>query len=295
MSTILFTSQRPLERCENIASVYNAYDGPKKFCQMDWWRQHPDIMQHKVMVTDEIPAEAGGKVIFIPHGIEGTKTYGLDQPRRYATDDQCSLISYAVCQSPRTVNLMANQLHMDRSKVLPLGMPRTDHYVRELEPGKKVYLYAPTYGVDEPIDWNAINNMLHDDEFFIVKPHMLMKRLLDREYDHVYEVSNKEPSTPYLMSCNVLITNYSSIMLDGLCARIPTVLFTKNLSYLETRGMYYAYPVTYSSYYADNETALVETIRNAVWKDEDKRSFFCESCDGNSTRRVIDLIKEVDK
>ena len=294
MNVVLFASQRPLTRCENLKAVYDAYDGPKLFCQMNWWRLHPDITRYSFMVTDEIPAIAGGKVLFIPHGMEGTKTYGLDQPHRYATPEQCSLITYAVCQSKETVKLMAKQLGLDESQVLPLGMPRTDNFVRKHHV-KTVYFYAPTFGTNYSIDWRHIDSMLNDNEILIVKPHMLAEKILQAEYKHIFEASNTEPSTPYLMSCDVLITDYSSIMLDGLCARIPTVLYSPNVDYLATRGMYYPYPAGYSYYYASNEEDLIYTIRHAEWKDEDKRSFFCGACDGHSTDRVIKLIKEMNK
>lgn len=292
---VLFTSQRPLSRCENIKTVYDAYDGPKEFRQMDWWRRHPDIPHYHLMVTDEIPVMRGKKIIFIPHGIEGTKTYGLDQPRRYATPEQCQLINYAVGQSAPTVGLMAAQLGLPEERVLPLGMPRTDNYIRKKDHDKTMYFYAPTFGCDEPVDWSLVDSMLHDDEILIVKPHMLAGKILDREYHHIFEASNEEPSASYLMSCNVLITNYSSIMLDGLCARIPTILFSKNKNYLETRGMYYEYPDKYSSYFADDEFRLIEMARNATWLDEEKRSFFCGACDGHSTERLIKLIREMNE
>ena len=292
---VLFTSQRPLNRCENLKTVYDAYDGPKEFSRMDWWRRHPNIPHYHLMVTDEIPVMHGDKVIFIPHGMEGTKTYGLDQPHRYATPEQCQLINYAICQSTQTVDLMAHQLYLDKSRVLPLGMPRSDPFIRKKEHDKTMYFYAPTFGCDEPVNWTLLDSMLQDDEIMIVKPHMLAGKILDQEYQHIFEASNEEPSTPYLMSCNILITNYSSIMLDGLCARIPTILFSKNSSYLETRGMYYEYPGKYSSYFADNESRLIEMCRNAIWLDEEKRAFFCDACDGHSTERIIKLIKEINE
>ena len=295
MNTVLFTSQRPLERCENIKALYDAYDGPKEFAQLNWWRAGFDVSPYHLMVTDEIPGMECDRIIFIPHGMEGTKKYGLDQPRPYATERLCHMITYAVCQSEKTVPLMANQLDLPEDKVLPLGMPRTDLYERKEHHDKKLYLYAPTYGAEQPVDWQKIDSMLDDDEVLVVKPHMLSGRIIWDEYKHIYEASNDEPSAPYLMSCNVLITDYSSIMLDGLYARIPTILFTKDKTYTERRGMYYQYPEAYSSYYTDNEETLIEMLRSCKWEDEEKRSFFCGACDGHSRERVIDLIRRVNE
>jgi CDP-glycerol glycerophosphotransferase (TagB/SpsB family) len=84
-------------------------------------------------------------------------------------------------------------------------------------------------------------------------------------------------------------------MLDGLTAYRPVVLFSTDNVYLKARGMYYQYPEAYSSYYCKTERELVDMIRSAVWTktDDERRAFFASACDGNSTRRVIDLIKRV--
>ena len=293
MNTVLFTSSRPLSRAENLRTVYDAYDGPKVFAQLNWWRKSPEIRNYKVMVTDEIPSEKKETVIFIPHGIEGTKKYGLDQPHGYATREECQMIDYAICQSKETVSLMAYQLGLKEEQVLPLGMPRTDNYVRKCDHMKRVYLYAPTFHTEKYVNWDTLDEMLDDDEIFIVKPHMISGELVSSEYKHIFPASKDEPTEPYLMSCNVLVTDYSSIMLDGLYARIPVVLFTRDRGYLRKHGMYFNYPEGYSSYFASNEEDLIDMLHKAEWKDEDKRTFFCGACDGHSTERVIELIRSV--
>ena len=303
MKPVLFTSQRPLDRAENIKAVYDAYDGPKEFAQLDWWRQSPEITSGKyfLMVTDEIPVASPGKVLMINHGISGTKYYGLDQTHRYATQEQCDLIDYVVTQSPDLVHQVAQQQGVRDDQVLVLGMPRTDAYFKPVEKtAKTVYFYAPTYrsAHEVPkigIDWRKIDNMLQDDEVMLVKPHMLVRTILDDEYEHIFEVPNSEPSTPYIVGCDVLITDFSSIMMDGLVARKPVVLFSKDNSYLESRGMYFKYPDEYSEYFADSEEKLISTIRSAKWNSrmEDRRDFFVPTCDGHSTERVVRLIRRI--
>lgn len=311
MRPVLFTSQRDLSRCENIRTVYEAYDGEKAFVKLNLWRQDPAITSGKydVMVTDEIPALTPGKVIVIGHGIAGTKLYGLDQPRPYANRNNTRLITYVVTQStePKMLAQVAQQHGVTESQVLPLGMPRTDSYYGKKKGdggtpyGDKVmYLYAPTYRgrseqSDTPIYWDTIDELLNDNEVLLVKPHMLTKSILDKTYRHIIEIPNSEPSTPYLIDCDVLITDYSSIMQDALVLRRPLVLFTKDNKYLTARGMYFRYPDFYTSYYAVNEYELVTMLRSCVWtdKDEQRRGFFVPTCDGHATERVIKLIKEV--
>ena len=309
MYPVLFTSQRDLSRAENIRTVYRAYDGPKDFIKLDYWRRSTEITsgKYRVMVTDEIPADSPGKVIVIGHGIAGTKFYGLDQPSPYETKDNARLITYVVTQSPKLVSQVAKQHGVEEAQVLPLGMARTDALFNAKKgdggtgyKDKRVYLYAPTYRTKAErtfsyIDWRIINDELSDNEVMLVKPHMLTRGTVAGYYDHIVEISNKEPSTPYIIDCDVLITDYSSIMLDGYAAHRPVVLFSKDNSYLTTRGMYFDYPAFYSEYYAKDEYELVKLLRRAAWdKDADRRrEFFTPTSDGKATERVIVLIKEV--
>ena len=290
---VVFTSQRPLERAENIKALYDAYNGDKKFVQLNWLRVSPELTSYKVMVTDEIPHEKKGTIIFITHGIEGAKRYGLDQKKPYATPLECRMIDYAICQSEKTVGLMAKQLGIPEERVLALGMPRTDLYEKKGDRDKTVYLFAPTYGSKIDIDWEKLDGMMRDDEVMIVKPHMISNFFIQDRYKHIFPASQEVPTTPYLQSCNALITDYSSIMLDGLCIRVPVVLWTKDKAYFERKGMYYDYPESFSSYTADTEEGLLETLRNAKWVDEDKREFFCGACDGHSRERIVALIRKV--
>ena len=128
---ILFTSQRPLERAENIKAVYDAYDGEKAFARMDPYRQIPDLNsgKYELQVTDELPSATVGKCLFIGHGMGAGKTYGLDQPHRYF--NRPDLITCAIASSEDIVPLVANQCGISESQVIPIGMPRTDAYFKK--------------------------------------------------------------------------------------------------------------------------------------------------------------------
>lgn len=309
MKPVLFTSQRNLNRAENIRTVFRAYDGPKDFIKLDYWRRSAEIRSGKydVMVTDEIPAESPGKVILIGHGIAGTKFYGLDQPRPYETRAQAALISYVITQSPALIEQVAKQHGVEPAQVLPLGMARTDAFYNAVKgdgntgyADKRVYLYAPTYRQKRErtfttIDWQAIDDRLSDGEVLLVKAHMLSSRILTATYKHIVEIPSTEPSTPYIIDCDVLITDFSSILMDALAARKPVVLFSKDNGYLQSRGMYFEYPAAYSEYYCDSEYHLVDLLRRAEWTHaaEDKRVFFVPTSDGKATSRLIDFIREV--
>lgn len=310
MKPVLFASVKPLERAENIRAVYDAYDGEKAFVQTNGRREHPAIRsgRYDLMVIDEFPMESPGKIIMLLHGIAGGKTYGLDQPHPYYAAWQAPLIDAFVTTGTGTVRMMAKCANLPEDRVLPLGMPRTDGYIgkRKGDGGtvlanKRAYLYAPTFrsGGETPfpqIDWDWLDGELTDDELLVVKPHMATPRIDFGNRKHIVAASNAEPSAPYLMDCDVVITDYSTIMFDAYLLGKPVVLFEKAQGYTQTRGMYLMYPDEYCSRYCMDEGTLLQMIRGADGLTNTERNvikYVADMCDGHSTERVVDLIHRI--
>lgn len=306
----LFTSNRPLERAENIHAVYDAYDGLKNFVQINPYIKNPSVTswRYNVLVTDELPGASPGKCVFIGHGMSGGKKYGLDQPYPYFRKENSRLLTYVIATSKDMVELTAKQCGVSPDIVLPYGMPRTDAYFGKRKGDgatflseKRSYLFAPTYRTKEEtplpdIDWDYIDGVLTDDEIFVVKRHMLSPYIIRKKYDHIVEVSCDEPSTSYLIDCDVLITDYSTILMDAHILGKPVVLFEKQSGYLETRGMYLDYPYGYASRYCTNEIDLIDCIRSAEKPQKEDivcRQITAGACDGHSTERVVDLIRNI--
>lgn len=303
--TVYFASMRSLERAENIKAVYNAYHGKKQFVQMDWNRY---IFNSGVIVTDEFISYAGigSDVIMIGHGIPGLKYFGYHMRARYVREEEARNFSWVICSGKETIGLVAAQHGVDPSMVLPLGMPRTDQFFQMenggtiLQEAKRSYLYVPTWrnGTDAPepeVDYDLIDSLLEDGEVFAVKPHMLSGGADLEGYKHIITISQDEESSPYLMDADVVITDYSAILMDAHVLRKPVVLFAKDVSeYNATRGIYYNYPSGYSSNHAKTEAELVQMMRTAKRgpEDEECRRRCCESCDGHSTDRLIALINK---
>lgn len=307
---ILFTSDRPLYRAENIKAVYDAYDGEKMFIRTDPWHYNPEVESKKysLRVCDEFIFSSPGKAIMIGHGISGGKSFGLDQPNPYFRRENARFLTYVISTSEATRDLVARQSGVAIGNVLPLGMPRTDAYFGRIKGDggtilaeKRAYLFAPTWrnqheGSFPDIDWDYLDSLLCDDEVLAVKPHMLTRHVLKKQYRHIVEVSSDAPSTPYLIDCDVLVTDYSSIMLDAHVLRKPVVLFEKQKGYAESRGMYLQYPDEYASRYCTTEADLVYILRTAfepLEADIRCREYTASACDGHSTERVVKLIREV--
>lgn len=107
-------------------------------------------------------------------------------------------------------------------------------------------------------------------------------------------MSAAESSAPYLIDCDVLITDYSTICFDGHMLSKPVVLFEKIRGYARRRGMYFDYPYGYASRYVTDENSLVKMCREANEPQEidlQVKQRACGACDGHSTERVVELIK----
>lgn len=198
--------------------------------------------------------------------------------------------------------------HLPENKILPLGMPRTDDFIGKKKgdggtilANKRSYLYAPTFrwGKEPPaftIDYDWLDEHLTDHEIFAVKAHMVDGHILNKEYKHIIEIPSTEPSSPYLYDCNIVITDYSTIIFDGYLLKKPSVLFEKKQGYPAYRKMYMTYPQEYSSNYATNERQLLDLLRTKNRLTEIEQACvdkLANMCDGNSCQRICDLINRM--
>ena len=318
MGKVIFTSRRPLGRCENITAIYKAYPGEKVFFKENWakgWTErHKELFDpsYTLMVADDFVPYSPGKLILVTHGASGGKTYGLMQPHGYHTRKDAALITWVVATSEDMIELEAKQHGVDVSQVLPLGMPRFDYYFGKKKGdggtgwgtnGERVYLVVPThrnpYVPPFPdICFSGINWELQNDEVLLVKRHMVFPYALlhGANYRRVRELDPKEPSRDYLIDADVIITDYSSILFDAHALGKPLILFEKNKGYLETRGMSDPYPEGYSSRYCTTEEELIEMMRDSVGGSPGPEDIacwerHCGACDGHATERVVDLIR----
>ena len=305
MGIVLFTSNRSLDRAENLKAVFNAYDGPKEFFQtgrraQDWGTQPDfDSGKYSLLVADDLPDSSPGKCIFIGHGMGACKTYGLDQP--YAYFRRPELLTYAIASSEHMVETVAKQCGISKSQVIPLGMPRTDAYFvpeKKVRRPYKYHLYAPTFRNGGWIpNWNEVHWHMPAGHKLMVKPHMVTGPIIRRNvWDSLEVYSPQSPSTPFLKMTETVVTDFSSIMFDAMVLRKPVILFAKDKDrYLRERGLYYPYPEMYSKYFFDKEADMAACLAYAEWDDSDEalRQFYVGACDGHSVERTLDLIRSV--
>ena len=308
MKPVLFASTRPLERAENIRALYDSFGGPKDFVQTNGCRRHEAIRSgaYELMVIDEFPTETPGKCIMIWHAIQGGKHIGLDQPHPYYAEWQKELMDFIVTSGTGAVPMFARCSGLPEEKVLPWGLPRTDGYIGKRKgdgqtvlAGKRSWLYVPTFRTasETPmpeINWEWLDEQMTDDELIAVKAHTMTGQFGIGQYRHIIEIPSGEPTAPYLMDCDAVISDYSSVIFDGYLLGKPAVLLEKVKGYTETRGMYLKYQEQYCSRYVTNEHDLLGELRAADGLRETEREclrLVADACDGNATQRICRLIQ----
>lgn len=315
---VLFVSQNEYGRAENLTALFNAYDGDKVFIHGIERMRTAAIDGYSVIVCDALPeyVENKGdcKIINICHGMTGNKVYGMDESGDWVKPAAFSQTDYAIAASKASIPIVAQQLGIPTERVKALGFPRTDIYA-DMHKGDgdtlladfRSYLYAPTFrdsdkgGYLPSVDWQKLDAMLDDNELLAVKRHYFTQEpLLDSEYSHIIEIDPQEPITPYLVDCDCLITDYSSCMSDGYLLGKPCILAIDDIDeYLRDRPMYYRYPHDYSSRWlvmSGNEEYLVSFMCDAIERGltETERKYRYKTagaCDGNSCKRICDLIR----
>lgn len=313
--SVLFSSSRPLGRCENLTAVWDAFDGPKEFAQLGYG--DCSRFDARVVVTDEFVQRKrdGQTVVMVGHGLAGGKLYGCDQPHGVYAPEKCGLVDWFVTSSEHGVAIAASSAGIPRERCVPLGMPRTDAYFGKskgdggtfLAKFDGAYLYAPTFRASwEPrapeVDWDALDAQLEDDEVLVVKRHMVTRdKCLSGKYAHIVEIDSAEPSTPYLVDCDVVVTDYSSIVLDGYVLGKPSVLMCEPddlEAYRAARGFYWSFPRDYGRIACESPRHLVDYARIAAHDGMTVREHECRkrsasACDGHSTGRVVEFVRSL--
>lgn len=287
------------------------------------------LLTSKVIVTDDylkylrsVKLRDGQKVVQLWHASGAFKRFGLDAPSRltrleeYNTHSQYS----DVCVSSEYVRqFYAHAFGIEPEIVKALGSPRTDVILdtekrkenaeilkakHPLLKDKKVYIYFPTFreidGVvcdfDPKIDWEKLNDDLNDDEVFIICRHPVMKKpfFTNAFYSRVKDYTFEQTSM-LLCIADVVITDYSSIIFDASLLDAPMVFYCPDYDDYE-RDFYLDYENDLPGEIVLEDENLLAALRKAKENmlSADKMQEFkakeVGACDGNSTKRVSELI-----
>lgn len=213
----------------------------------------------------------------------------------------------------------AEAFNMNIDRVKALGVPRTDiffdkNYSKNVKEklykrfpmlkNKKVILFAPTFrGSGQKVahynfDWInfvKLKKEFSKDYVFIIKLHPFIKNRASYDFsndDFYLDLTEEREINDLLFVTDILITDYSSVIFEYSFFEKPVVFFVPDLDeYRDSRDFYY--PLEHYTYgsVVMNEDDLIKAIKQRkVYKKKLKefKEYFCSSCDGNSTKKVVD-------
>ena len=227
---------------------------------------------------------------------------------------------YLIVTSKNIISYYSEAFQMPKDKIKPLGLPRMDYYFENhnlnklkkdfcekysLSQDKKIILYAPTFRDEEKfnnvfnyLDLDKFNEKLSDEYILALRLHPKIKDFYKDDISaqgKYVDVSNWESEQELMLISDVLITDYSSIMIEYSALNKPTVFFTYDLNeYLANeRGFYYDFKTTVPGPIVYTSDELIDVIENEKF-DKSKISEFVKTqfdeIDGRSSERIVNYL-----
>lgn len=227
---------------------------------------------------------------------------------------------YLIVTSQNVKKYYSEAFQMPEEKIKSLGLPRMDYYFEghDLEKlkgqfckrfgissDKKIILYAPTFRDEEKyndvfsfLDLEKFNEELGDDYVLALRLHPKIKDFYKADISsesRYVDVSDWQSEQELMLLSDILITDYSSIMIEYCVLQRPIIFFAYDLdSYLANeRGFYYDFTKSVPGPIAYTCDELIEMIKNDEF-DKGKISDFVKTqfdeVDGKSSERIVDFL-----
>jgi CDP-ribitol ribitolphosphotransferase len=227
---------------------------------------------------------------------------------------------YLITSSKNIEDYYSEAFQISKDKIKPLGLPRADYYFENhdidalksgfcrqygIDSDKKIILYAPTFRDEEKfnnvfnyLDLDEFNESLGDEYILALRLHPKIKDFYEGDIateGKYVDCTGYESEQELLLISDILITDYSSIMIEFAMLKKPVVFFAYDLdSYLSNeRGFYFDYESTVPGPVVSDSNQLINVIENREF-DESKISGFSktqfDAIDGKASIRVVDFL-----
>jgi CDP-glycerol glycerophosphotransferase (TagB/SpsB family) len=247
--------------------------------------------------------------------VDKKETFGEDFERKAH-----AYYTHVLVSGTKMVKPYAEAFNLSEDKVYPIGRPRTDIFfdqekiekkkeqIYSLYPqikNKKVILYTPTFRGDykrrrkfrNELDFNSMQRLQEKGYVLLYKTHPNVIEPVtfpDRLKDFVFDVSPYPEINDLFFVTDILITDYSTTIFEFALLNKPIIAYAYDIdSYLDERGFYYDYDFIIPGPIFKSTDDIVEYISNlkSLYVDHSKFiEFFMDRIDGNSTKRVLELI-----
>ncbi|AVR00503.1 hypothetical protein OBCHQ24_16320 [Oceanobacillus iheyensis] len=174
----------------------------------------------------------------------------------------------------------------DKEKILDYGYPRVQwlidnkdniHLKREIKEmlsipnEKKVILYAPTWrdynyksknpDLEYLANVDLLQQKLSDDYVILYKEHSM--GIKHNNNKNIIIPDEEIETQKLILASDILISDYSSIIFDGMAINVPFYLYINDLNmYQKARGVYEDMESLLSAFSVDNESELISKIKD---------------------------------
>ncbi len=245
------------------------------------------------------------------------KKLGKDMPtNNFDFKTSSSDIMYA--QSDYEVKIISHAFDIPIEKFALVGLPRNDELFNvkneeiiqiknklKIPLDKKAILYAPTFReynrdingciIAPPIDIEKWKSKLSDEYIVIFRAHYEINNVLGiKSDDFIYNLSDYNNLNELMKISDILISDYSSIIIDYSILKRPIYSYAYDLEeYEEKRGLYIDISKELPNGICKTEDELIEQIINCNFEEQkEKTEKFSKKYvqnDGNA-RKYIDKI-----
>lgn len=258
------------------------------------------ILDNYVAELSELPVRDGTERFQVWHAAGAMKAFGLTASQNKVRGEKANARFRKVYQNygqfivpgMKCAEQFSKAHDLPIERFLPLGMPRTDSWVRSYTKTKeRLIVFAPTYRENEDYDVMPYVKQLHErftkqGYQFLVKLHPAVN--VTNELEGIQFIDSKESIMPYLMKAEWVITDYSSIPFESCLFDTKLALFVPDLEkYATVPGLVDHYMTLIDAPIVGTVEELVTCIvkdqhGNARWADE-----WYDLTPGYATDRII--------
>ena len=277
------------------------------------------FLNDNFMPLADLALRKNAKWVQLWHAEGAFKRFGLDIAS--LPDDVRARVKHGnaklhavICSSSSVVPVYASAFGVPQEKVLPLGSPRADAYIRAAKDAdsaafrqkyfggakKKVVLYAPTFR-DDPaenkqllthFDFDAFQRELGGDYLLVLRLHPQFHDV--PVPDGVCNMTGFPDAGGLFAACDLLVTDYSSVCMDFALLGKPCVFYAFDLDkYADDRSFYKDYKTYVPGAVAETFPQLIAAIRAAdTHRDVSDRfiRFNFDAQDGRSAERIAEAV-----
>lgn len=273
-------------------------------------------------VISAVPLRKETKLVQVWHGCGAFKKFGYSIPGQLK-EAYYKNYTFVPVSSPQVVDAYGEAMRVEKEKILPLGVSRTDIFyhegfktaawdklksvVPECE-GKKIILYAPTFRgehvkgqMPNQLDVRGLQEGLGDSWFLLIKNHPFVRERLHFNQDEknfAADVTDSMTIEELLCVSHLCISDYSSLIFEYSLFERPMVFFAYDEEqYYDERGFYYPYREMVPGPVVRTNEEIIDYIKHIEegfdrQRVVDFKEQFMSACDGYATDRIVKHLLE---